>query len=66
MTTTHASDPTTATARVLYLALDLGQKSWELAFTVGLGQKPRLRTIAARDIEALRISQRGISQRGHC
>ena len=38
---------------MLYLALDLGQKSWKLAFTVGLGQKPRLRTIAARDIEAL-------------
>ena len=53
MTTTHASDSTTATAGVLYLALDLGQKSWKLAFTVGLGQKPRLRTIAARDIEAL-------------
>ena len=52
MTTTHASDSTTATAGVLYLALDLGQKSWKLAFTVGLGQKPRLRTIAARDIEA--------------
>ena len=53
MTTTHATDSTTATAGVLYLALDLGQKSWKLAFTVGLGQKPRLRTIAARDIEAL-------------
>ena len=53
MTTTHATDSTTATARALYLALDLGQKNWKLAFTVGLGQKPRLRTIAARDIEAL-------------
>src|SRR4029077_17677691 len=53
MTTTHASDSTTVTARALYLALDLGQKNWKLAFTVGLGQKPRLRTIAARDTEAL-------------
>src|SRR3954462_9525060 len=53
MTTTHPTDSTTAPAGVLYLALDLGQKSWKLAFTVGLGQKPRLRTIAARDIEAL-------------
>src|SRR4051812_28506813 len=58
MTTTHASDSTTATARVLYLAPDLGQKSWKLAFTVGLGQKPRLRTIAARDITALRAETR--------
>ena len=53
MTTTHASDSTTATARALYLALDLGQKNWKLAFTVGLGQKPRLQTIAARDIADL-------------
>lgn len=25
----------------LYMAMDLGKKSWHLAFTVGLGQKPR-------------------------
>ena len=30
---------------VLYLALELGLKSWKLAFTTGLGQKPRYRTI---------------------
>ena len=63
MTTTHAPDSTTATARVLYLALDLGQKNWKLAFTVGLGQKPRLRTIAARDIEALLAEIRAAKRR---
>jgi transposase len=31
---------------VLYLALELGLKSWKLAFTTGLGQKPRFRTVA--------------------
>lgn len=31
---------------VLYLALELGLKTWKLAFTTGLGQKPRFRTVA--------------------
>jgi transposase len=34
---------------VLYLALELGWNSWTLAFTVGMGQKPRLRTVTGRD-----------------
>src|SRR5262245_47598710 len=53
MTATHDVNPTTPTTPVLYLALELGQKAWKLAFTVGLGQKPRLKTIPARDTEAL-------------
>jgi len=53
MTATHASDSTDAAAPVLYLAFELGWNSWKLAFTVGLGQKPRLRTIAARGLNAL-------------
>jgi transposase len=53
MTATHDRNPTIPNTPVLYLALELGQKNWKLAFTVGLGQKPRLRTIAARDTEAL-------------
>ena len=50
MPTTHAPNSTTTPTRVLYLALDLGLGSWKLAFTVGLGQKPRVRTMHARDI----------------
>jgi transposase len=38
---------------MLYLALELSGNSWKLAFTVGLGQKPRLRTIPARHTAAL-------------
>ena len=53
MTTTHAPNSTTTPTRVLYLALDLGLGSWKLAFTVGLGQKPRVRTMHARDITKL-------------
>lgn len=45
----------------LYLALELSQKEWQLGFTVGLGQAPRLRKIAARDLaglaEEMRLSQ---------
>jgi transposase len=48
MTATHDRNCTVSTAPVLYLALDLGTRDWKLAFTVGLGQKPRLKTITAR------------------
>ena len=34
MSATHATDSTTATAPVLYLAFELGWTSWKLAFTV--------------------------------
>ena len=38
---------------VLYLALELSRRSWKLAFSTGLGQKPRLRSIPAGDLDAL-------------
>lgn len=37
----------------LYMAFELGAPNWKLAFSIGLGQKPRVRTIAVRDLEAL-------------
>jgi transposase len=37
----------------LYLAFELGQTQWKLGFTIGFGQSPRIRTIAARDLAAL-------------
>lgn len=37
----------------LYLAFELGQKQWKLGFTIGMGQAPRIRTIGARNLEAL-------------
>ena len=42
------------TTRTLYVGLELGGKRWKLAFTVGRGQRPRLRTLVARDIVAVR------------
>ena len=50
MTATHTQDSTVPTATVLYLSLELGWRTWKLAFTVGAGQKPRLRNIGARDL----------------
>jgi transposase len=54
MTATARRIDRTEAKRGLYLALELSETSWKLAFTVGLGQKPRERVIAARDRDALR------------
>ena len=53
MTATHDQNSTLPTAPVLYFSLELGWNTWKLAFTVGAGQKPRVRTIRARNLEAL-------------
>jgi transposase len=53
MSATHANQPNTTAAPRLYLALELSWNSWKLAFTVGLGQKARLRTIPARNTDLL-------------
>jgi transposase len=37
----------------LYLAFELSEQQWKLAFTVGVGQKPWKRTIEARDMAGL-------------
>lgn len=38
----------------LYMAFELSQNKWLLGFTIGFGQRPRLRSIPARDLTALR------------
>jgi len=52
MTATHDVNCTTSSVH-LHLAFELGWSQWKLAFTIGHGQPPRLRTIAARDLERL-------------
>ena len=37
----------------LYMALELSKSKWRLAFTVGLGQKPRERTLQVSEIDRL-------------
>lgn len=50
--TTRKTNDTTLSAR-LYLALELSAAEWQLGFTIGLGQAPRLRSIQARDLKGL-------------
>jgi transposase len=42
------SNPTEAT---LFVAFELSEKAWKLGFTTGHGQKPRERTVTARQQE---------------
>src|SRR5215216_5402374 len=50
--TTH-TDQYTVSQPHLYMAFELRQTKWMLGFTIGFGQRPRLRSIAARDLAAL-------------
>ena len=50
--TTHTNQYTTNQPH-LYMAFELSQTKWMLGFTIGFGQRPRLRTIVARDLSAL-------------
>ena len=47
MTATTRDDE--ATGPALHVAFELGETSWKLAFTPGMGRKARLRTIVSRD-----------------
>lgn len=54
MPATHVLDPTATPVPTLYIAFELGWTTWNLASTVAMAQKPRLKTIKARDLDALR------------
>ena len=47
-----------STFSTLYLAFELGNEKWKLGFTIGLGQRPRERTIDAGDWPALQAEIR--------
>ena len=50
MTMTRTEESTavaTSVAPTLLLAFELGERTWKLGFTTGLGQRPRLRQIPA-------------------
>jgi transposase len=49
MTATTRDFETTANAATLFVAFELGESSWKLAFTTDMGSRPRQRTIVARD-----------------
>jgi transposase len=50
---TQATDRTTPSGPVLYLAFERGRSSWKLAFTTDAGQKSRLRSLAAGSLVGL-------------
>ena len=47
-TATH-TEPGNTAAGALFMAFELGEKTWKLGFTTGPGQKPRERNVTARD-----------------
>lgn len=53
MTATAHQQKSTGDPGVLYMALELGWSQWKLGFVSGAGQKPRHRTIPARDVAIL-------------
>jgi transposase len=63
MSATHTTDSTTPSAPVLYMAFELGWTNWKLAFTVGAGQKPRIRPLAARSLVGLMFEIQKAKQR---
>lgn len=52
-TTTRLADFTGNSTPCLYVAFELSWNEWRLALTVGAGQAPRLRRVAARDTAAV-------------
>ena len=47
----------------LYLAFELSQKQWKLGFTIGIAQRPRIRNITARDLQAIQYEIRAAKKR---
>lgn len=50
--TTHTINHTPF-SQYLYMALELSHMKWQLGFTVGYGQQPRLRSLPSRDLKTL-------------
>ena len=46
--------PIQTASAALYLAFELSAAKWKIGFTVGLGQRPRVRTLDAGDLAGLR------------
>jgi transposase len=54
MTETTLTPNDTPKPQYLYMSMELGEEKWKLGFTLGLGQKPRLREVDARDRSAVK------------
>lgn len=49
--------------RVLYMAIELDNNRWMLGFTIGFGQRPRERSVVARDTKGLEREIRSAKRR---
>ena len=63
METTTNSTQNNTTEWPLYLAFELGDRHWKLGFTIGLGQRPRERTIPAGNVVKLQAEVNAARQR---
>lgn len=52
-TTTAPATMTIRATQVLAMSLELGASEWKMAFSPGLGQQPRHRTVGSGDLEAV-------------
>jgi transposase len=60
---TTLSDQYNRFGGILFLAFELSQKQWKLGFTIGIAQRPRIRNIMARDLQALQHEIQTAKQR---
>jgi len=49
--TTESTAPTVTSSSHLLLAFELGERVWKLGFTTGMGQRPRIRQVAAGAVD---------------
>jgi transposase len=63
MTTTASGTATSGATQVLAMSLELGAGEWKMAFSPGVGQSPRHRTVAAGDLKGLRKEIEGAKAR---
>lgn len=59
--TTRKED--TSEAPALYTAIEIGERQWKLGFSIGMGQRPRIRVVASRDLERLEAEIRAAKAR---
>src|SRR3990172_10777171 len=52
-TTTARTKHRTATEVGLFMSFELGEKEWKIAWATSLGERPRCRTLRARDTKRL-------------
>ena len=62
-TETTRRDEYNSYQQYLYMAFELGQSEWKLGFTIGFGQKARIRTIKARNLVALQREMQTAKER---